>query len=356
MKEQISRKNFQFLQQQLSALEKKEIVSEQQVERALEEYEPSEKLNATSSILAIGAVVIALSVLTFVTSNWGRFTLTMQLSILIVGILVSLGLAFVLQRPYPKTARTIYYVAAAVIGASVYLIDSLFNQWNESVQLVLLWAIAVLPLIYFLRDRLLLIVLLILFSFVSWTTSGLFNLAVIIFAVVFIFSYWFNERYLNHSTFVFVVTTLAAVNWLIQLLVMVQTESLYIAMIIFAIGSVLLFSEIKNHEQTAKFLGSLMMAGTTFMLTTEWAWTPLFPERETMIVVLVYIVLAIFYFALMRTVNLESVILIGTLIMSLYFNYTFDVVSKPLFFLVAGILLIGIGLWFERVRRKEMKA
>ena len=50
---------------------------------------------------------------------------------------------------------------------------------------------------------------------------------------------------------------------------------------------------------------------------------------------------------------MNSIFIFGLVVMELYYNYTFDTMPKSIFFLTSGFILLSIGYFIEKFRRKK---
>jgi uncharacterized membrane protein len=164
MKRMVSFSQYEFLKREFNYLEETGHLQPHDCEKILElyqiqsfEYEKKEpiKLNFVQILLIIGAVLIGLGVLSFVASNWSGLSDFEKFGLLLTGLIASYVGAWFLELKAPKLSQALYYIGVFSFGAEVIYVGQLFHLGGNIGNAFLVWAIGVLPLAYYLKDRLL---------------------------------------------------------------------------------------------------------------------------------------------------------------------------------------------------------
>lgn len=341
------------LQEELHYLVKKQVISKEQQEQALEQYEVKEGLSTLSIILAIGAILIGLGVLIAVSTNWSQFSLLLKFSILFISTLASYVVAFALQHHFEKTARAFYYIAAFITGASLYFIASLYMNHIETGTIALMWAITLIPLVLFLVD---LPITLLFAASLLWASAGyatIFSFGILLILPLIAFLMWVNEVKLKESKLGFFSVVLVLVVWIAALMSSIDVPGIVPISLIFILGIALFFNHFEKYFNLSRWLGTIIISITSLSLMGRFTWQAVSENSASIYSTSFTIAFAIFAFALLKYAPLQSIVFIGILIARLYFDYTFDLIPQSLFFVIAGLLMIGFGYWFERTRRNE---
>lgn len=118
----------------------------------LKQYVASAKI--TRIITIIGAVLIGLGAVLFVSSNWKRIDNIFKLAILTSSIISIFALGFYLKydkKKMPIVGESLIFLSTLVLGASIFLIQQMYGLQANSDILVLIWLVCVFPLIYIFR-------------------------------------------------------------------------------------------------------------------------------------------------------------------------------------------------------------
>lgn len=341
------------LQQELHYLVKESVISEEQREEALQKYEIKEGLSTLSIILAIGAILIGLGVLIAVSTNWSHFSLLLKFSILFVATLTSYVVAFALQHHFEKTARAFYYIAAFITGASLYFIASLYTNQIETGMIALLWAVTLIPLVLFLVD----LPITLLFAGALFLSSigyaTVFSFGILLIFPLIAFLMWVNEVKLKESKLGFISVVAVLVTWIAALMSSIDVPEIVPISFIFILGIALFFNHFEKYFNLSRWLGTIIISITSLSLMGRFTWQAVSENSASIYSTSFTIAFAIFAFALLKYASLQAIVFIGILISRLYFDYTFDLIPQSLFFVIAGLLMIGFGYWFERTRRNE---
>jgi 4-amino-4-deoxy-L-arabinose transferase-like glycosyltransferase len=79
------------------------------------------------------------------------------------------------------------------------------------------------------------------------------------------------------------------------------------------------------------------------------------PDNKTLIVSVIFSILYVVYaLTLVKKNSLYGVAIVCIFILRSYVDLSLGFMDKSIAFIVGGILLLALGLWFEKTRRKEV--
>jgi len=344
-KKEITKKQYDFLEHELKYLESGGIISKQDQEKILRSYDVRAGLNFISILLAIGALLLGLGVLTFIASNWMYLNKGVKFLIIIV-CLIGVNFAGVKwQRHFPKTARSLHYVGILIFGAGIFLIEQMFNisiNFNNS---FLLWAIGTVFIGYYLKDiAILLFTSVLLFIYLNGTIfldETSYPLAILVFLPAF---YVLLKKFDYPKLLTFLINTLVINTIILFIMEFVprfqfRNPDTIILTILFIVGIILVYIPVPSKlQKTTLIQGHLLHGITAIFLTFDFSiW---FPAGYF-----------IFLLYLVHKGSLTSIIIICALIFRYYLD-SFDFLPKSLTFIIGGMILISFGFFFEKQRKK----
>ena len=356
MKRDITNYEYLFLKRELIRHIGQGLISQEQVESILGTYEVRQKLNFIKVLITLGAILVGLGVLSFIASNWGYFSKLVKM-LIIVAVYVGTGAAGVkVSERYSKTGRSLIYLSMITYGAGLFLTGQMFNFGSTFNQLAfLLWAVGILPVTFLLKDKLLFIfanVLFLLHINVHFAMLNSFSWVMLLLVPM---CYYFN-RYFDQAVEVTFFNNLVAINALACLFLTQVSAEAYVVPVLFVLGLLMYFVPIKFNTIVFKLQGILLLGVTGLILTFPGIWRDLlfalnkYNDPSSIIFTICYVALLFF---ITRANNLISLLFICATIFRYYVDTMYDFLPKSVFFIVAGLLLLGFGYYFERARRKQ---
>ncbi|MFH2027789.1 MAG: DUF2157 domain-containing protein [Nanoarchaeota archaeon] len=103
------------------------------------------------TISTIGAILLGIGAILFISSNWGAIPNLIKVLILVGSTFCAyyLGYLFKYQnKNLPKVGASLFFLGALLFGASIFLIAQMYNINANNHTLVLVWLICILPLVY----------------------------------------------------------------------------------------------------------------------------------------------------------------------------------------------------------------
>jgi len=354
LKRKISDTQKQFLEKELKYLYDQEAINDV-IE--LDEYYVTEErkhFSIMATSLSVGAVLVGIGFLTFIASNWSAMSSLTKYLIILFGVIGFYVSGWKLENAFPKTSRSLYYLGGFLYGAGIILIGQTFHLGGQTYQALLAWAIGILPLAYYLRDKAILafVIVLLFINSMQVYMSGSFPIVVLI-AIPLI--YIIIHYTMNKSNTLFILNTLLLVQFLHTQLWNVGASTLTVVVIMFLLGLTLFLRPINGYKSITKISGLLIHGAYGIALTIPEIWEYAFSTDVSSIVAIIFaICYGVFIFWLINSRNVVAIIILCGIIFRFYVDISYDFLPKSLFFIIGGVLLILFGFWFEKNRKGEV--
>jgi len=350
MKETLSRKQYHTVDKVLSDSVDRGILEETKKKDVLAYYEPSEGLDFIKVLVTIGAILIGLGILLIIVGNWTAIPPLGQLLILMALLGGSMASSVALKKDKPITAYALLYLSLLIFGASLFLINIGFNFNIESNTLFFIWSLGALVLSSVHKDLLLFIaahVLALIFVLTSFN-DFIFIQLVLLMAAFFGGNYYFNY----HKVITFGTLSLL-ITYIIYTLQYFDVNYTIISLSILVIG--LLLTHIKHSLNFNVFrLVGLLTAGiSAIVLSFPSNWESLSMINEGQLLSTSFSIVFVVYALYMTSLKLiVPLIIVAAFIVRYYFDTFFDFMPRALFFIVGGIIVLGLGFMIEKARQK----
>ncbi|WP_176560185.1 DUF2157 domain-containing protein [Brevibacillus dissolubilis] len=143
--------NLNFLLQEVKKWRDEGVISEEQYNQITARY-PQGKRMSTLPILA--AVLIALSVLTFIASNWDGMSHGARLGIIVVSLVASYGAAeWFHKKAYERLGIAFAIIGVAIYGAGFFLIGQMYHLSANPATAFYLWFVGAVLVAWHYRSR-----------------------------------------------------------------------------------------------------------------------------------------------------------------------------------------------------------
>lgn len=351
VKWEISKGRMSFLKTELDAWQQDELINGETREAILDRYEVR-SLSFVKVVLTIGALLVGLGILSFIASNWDAMTKLTKL-LVIMGLYTGVnGVGYRIMEMYPKTGRSLVYLGVLIYGAGIFLIGQAFNLGGDFSSAFLLWGAGILPMAWLYRDMVIYIfaqVLLIVFvlsSFeVGWWNPWILGVIPSLYAV--------NLKMDNSrvGTFFNNLVLFAGVGYFMEKL---NLSGLLATGLFLALGAALYLIRFPYNREVFKFQGSLCFGIAGLFLTGKdiWGHYALFGDGITASIVfaVLFVILLLGY---VRAGSLVALVFVCATILRFYFDTFFDFMPKSFFFIIGGLILLGFGFYFERLRSRK---
>ncbi|WP_303968783.1 DUF2157 domain-containing protein [Sporosarcina ureae] len=356
MKRKINKQQFDFLQREFSFLQQQGKMEAADADEMLSLYESKGGPNFVRILLAFGAILVGIGILSFIAGNWAGLTPFFKFGLIVVGMILAYFAGYKLEIDYERTSRSMYYIGAAIFGAGIFLIGQSFHLQHTVYTDFLLWGVGILPLAYYLKDQLLAVfasAFFIIYSFSAFSAyeSGSFGPLWLLLLIPVLF--WMNETRFGRKSSLFVMSVLLSASFIVNMLEFFHVDEWISILIVFILGVLLALAPIKHYLTEASWTGSVLFGITGIMLTFPFNWEGLrFDGSAPYIFTALFVILLVY---LLKKGSLPAILITCALIYRYYTDITYDFMPKSLFFIVGGLLLIGFGFWFEKSRRETVK-
>ena len=263
------------LKRELYFLETAEVLSSTKVNEIVGMYEAEERLSFTKTLLYIGSILVGAGILSFIASNWVEISKPVKF-FLLIGLYIGCNLAgFKLEKNYPKTSRSLYYLGVLVFGAGIFLVGQMFHFGGDFQGAFLWWSLGILPLAWVLRDR-----------------------RILLFAAVFAFIYLFDGTYLSGERvpywillmiaaiyrlntkigysrlagFVTGILALTFIGTVLSYFIGSKADAEYVYGLVYLVLGIFLALGNRKFREATTFLGHLTHGGAALLLSFPDAW------------------------------------------------------------------------------------
>ncbi len=349
MKKKLSRSSYKFLLSELSGHRDRDIITQQQLEDMMTFYEEDAGLNFIRILVTIGSLLIGLGILSFIASNWQYMGKSLKVIVIIAALGISIFTSFKLEKSYPKTSKAFLYLSALIYGAGIFLMEQIFNISGELPQAFLLWTLGVVPMALILKEKILFIFAHILAMIYI---NGSFNENILVYGVILVTLFYVGNKYFNYSKLSTFFNNAVALNVVLYALNYFEVEGIYIGITFLIIGLLMYYLKHELNIDIFRLQGLIVIGISGYALTFHRIWEQLkFIQDGNTIAVGFGIVLIVYLLSLVRQRLLTPLIFTCILILRYYFDTLYDFMPKSLFFIIGGLILLGFGHYFERIRR-----
>ena len=351
MRKKLSKSEYRLLLTELNNQKDRGIITKQQVEDMSTFYEEREGMNFIRILVTIGAILIGLGVLSFIASNWDYVGKVSKVMIIIAVLGGSIFTSFKLEKKYPKTSKAMIYLSALIYGAGIFLMGQIFNYGGEFTGAFLLWTIGVLLVGWIIREKILFIFAHILFLVYM---NGSFGENIIIYAIALITIFYIGNKYFSFSKAITFFNNLVALNFLLYFLNYLNIHEFYITAIFFIVGIIMYYTKHGLNLDIFKLQGLIVLGISGIFLTVDNIWETLYFINDGNVVAIGFgIVLLIYLLSLVKNGSLIPLVFTCILILRYYFDTLYDFMPKSMFFIIGGLIILGFGHYFERIRSKS---
>ena len=370
-------------------------ITKKQADKMLADETDSKKETQSNrmitSVSTIGAILLGVGALLFISSNWEKMSNLLKIAILVVATFGSyfVGYLFKYQKKnLPKVGASLFFLGALLFGASIMLIAQMYNINANSHTLVLIWLLGILPLIYAFESvpiaglaAFLFLLWIGLFQYrtLSWGSSGDMIKLPLLYLVsgILLFGiggmHYISERLKGVArtyriaglkvamislfllTFKFYTGVYDGFNYWSKMEISSQFT---IGFVIFALLAILimvinLFFNLTRSQ--VNYLENAMPLGLVALALIFYFFTPV----NNLYTILFNLVFAAIIFALLwEGYQREDMTLVNmgmgwlaALVVFRYYDFFWDLLPRSLFFMVGGLILVLGGIALEKKRR-----
>lgn len=298
----------------------------------------------------MGAVLLGLGILSFIASNWQEISKLAKFTLLLGIYLLTNTVGYKLINNYPKTGISLIYLGVLTYGAAIFLIGQIFNFSGHFSGAFFLWGLGVLPMAFLLRDKLIFIfahVLFLVYLNGSFAINGLPLIMLVLSPVL----YYINNIMGNYKLGTFF-NNLLALNTIGYFAYYLGLEGFYICVMFLIIGIFMYLLPFPLNKEIMRFQGNIAVGISGIILTFKGAWSIIPAEGRIAASIIFTLAFLLFLFSSVRKGSLISLMFICITIFRFYFDTFYDFMPKSIFFIIGGVLLIGFGYYFEKLRKK----
>jgi uncharacterized membrane protein len=343
----IKKSDLEVLDRELQFLEESEMIPAGKSNEILELYQV-QRLSFTKTLLYVGSILIGAGILSFIASNWEEIGKTAKFLLILAIFIGCNGAAFKMEKNYPKTSISVYYLGVLVFGAGIFLIEQMFHLGVSFREAFLWWSLGILPLSWVLRDKWILLAAAIFLFFNITDDPYLSGQTIPYWTLLWIAAvYWLNEKigFFKATGFVSGVLLLAFLATVFSFFIDIDQQPYIFGLIylMFGIGLTLMKGKVRDINVV---LGYLVHGTAALVLSFESNWP------ADWIYIPFSILYLLFLLFLIKRGSLFSIIILCVMIFRFYLDFSFDFLPKSFVFIIGGLLLLGFGFYFEKRRKK----
>lgn len=334
----------------------------------------------------LGALLLGMGVIVFFASNWQNIPGWVKLLSIFTSVVLAYGVGYRFRyegTTFQGTGNALLFLGALLYGAGLFLIAQGYHVNAHEPFLLLLWVVGVLPIAYLLRFRAMVTLsLLLLFIALSWESfywnaeSSSFHgfLAVVLVFGCLLYALG-NLQSLREALRLFKQPFGVMGLWLVMGTLFVETfgdaHSGMATVLNYPSGAILRFWELAGMglvvslsclvtrfsalhtraEDSTLLLLILMGCGLFYYQGGVGAWAVF---ANLLLLAVIIGVVAVGYIHRETAWINTGFFYFGLLVVARYCDWFWALLDRSLFFIGAGILLIGGGMYLERTRRKTL--
>jgi hypothetical protein len=131
-------------------------------------------------------------------------------------------------------------------------------------------------------------------------------------------------------------------------------KGLYVAIIFFIVGLIMYYFKHNLNHDVFRLEGIIVLGISGLFLTSKHIWEDIsFIKDGDIIAICFGILLLLYLLSLVKKGLLTPLLFTCALILRYYFDTLYDFMPKSLFFIIGGVILLGFGYYFERLRKVQ---
>ncbi|MFP4078784.1 MAG: DUF2157 domain-containing protein [Candidatus Izemoplasmataceae bacterium] len=344
---------YRFLKRELEEASEKNIITDEKVRAIMDQYEEGGGLNAIWVIAAVGGLLVGLGFLLVVANNWDAISNLAKLAIIIGSTLAALFGAIKAEPINKYTSKGLYYLSVIIYGSGIFLVVDAYNLDVLSSTSLFLWALGALGLSVYKKEILLLIAAHVLVLIGIMTG---FDDFIVVHIILMLGLLTAANHYFAYRSIVLYFLIAAVLLSLFYFPAHYQWNSLAPMFFFIALGNAMLYLKQPLKTEAFKRMGLVTQGIAGFVLSFADTWETVDFISDGSVLSVVFSILFIAYMLYLLThKRLIPLIIVSMFIIRYYFDSFYDFLPRALFFVVGGLLLIGIGFFIERYYEKLSK-
>jgi uncharacterized membrane protein len=394
----VSRKFYKQLQTEIQTWKQLGTITAEQAEVILGHYVVVSPLYGRLIVILVtlGAILAGVGVIIFVSANWQEIPRIGKIVLLLVLVIAAYLAGYWLkyEKDFPRAGAAIIFVGAMIFGAALFLIGQQYHMPVDDPKLLTWWWVGVLPVAYFTRSKAVLTLAILAalgglgYKTGSWL-EGISNSQYAFFAFYLLLGLalysigsvhsryqrtkYYTPRYQIFGLLVILIilyivsfkgvyneSTLA--TWYFSELPLGFVITFHIAAGVAIAGAIWGFIIDVNQRktsgaQTGDLAGIIIIIALAYTAIYLPFSSPVSYAIVFNLLLLAGILGLIFLGYFQGTGYLVNIALVffGLLVIGRYFDFTWDLLPRSVFFIVGGLLLLGVGILLERLRRRTLR-
>ncbi len=394
----VSRKFYQQLQTELQSWKQNGTVTGEQADAILAQYVVVSPLYGRLIVILVtlGAVLAGVGVIIFVSANWQvipRLVKLLMLLVLVAGAYYA-GYWLKYKKDYPRAGGAIIFVGAMIFGAALFLVGQQYHMPIDDPKLLIWWFIGVMPLAYLTRSRAIqTLAILAALGGLGYKTGHWLRgvndpqfavfafylvLGTVLYSIGAVHSRFPRLKYYTPAyqtfglllvlifmyilSFKDIYNSYALAHWNFNALPAAFVITFHVVVAIAIAGAAWSFAiDLKRKQVSGRMSSDL--AG--IVIIAAMSYTALFlpflsaaPYAIIFNIVLFAAIMGLIflgYFQGVGTLVNIALVFFGLFVIGRYFDLTWNRLPRSAFFIVGGLLLLGVGILLERLRRKTLR-
>jgi uncharacterized membrane protein len=394
----VSRKFYQQLQTELQNWKQNGTITSEQTDAILAQYVVVSPLYGRLIVILVtlGAILAGAGVIIFVSANWQeipRIAKLVMLLVLVAGAYYA-GYWLKYRRNFPRAGGAIIFVGAMIFGAALFLVGQQYHMPVDDPKLLGWWFIGVIPVAYLTRSKAILtLAILAALGGLGYKTGHWFHgmsdpqfaffafylvLGAVLYSIGSVHSRFPRLKYYTPRYQIFglilvllvmyimsfkdIYSDYTLTQWDLTKLPAAFVITFHIAAGIAIAGAIWsLALDIKRKQVAGRLTSDLAGIIIIAIISYVGLFLP-FQSRAPYIIVFNIVLFAgilglIFlgYFQGVGWLVNIALVFFGLFVIGRYFDLTWNLLPRSAFFIVGGLLLLGIGILLERLRRKTLR-
>jgi uncharacterized membrane protein len=165
-----------------------------------------------------------------------------------------------------------------------------------------------------------------------------------------------GHKWLNKSIPLFIANVILGVQFLMLMLYHLDVDTLAIYfLVVFVIGIIFTHFGLDEYKYIMKWIGYVFQLGAGILLTIPFAYEKIVFATVMPLWAFVGLAYIIYGMFMVYKNKLFGVLIVSVLIFRFYVDLSLVFMNKSIAFLIGGVLLLGLGFWFEKTRRGDGK-
>ncbi|MFW6299147.1 MAG: DUF2157 domain-containing protein [Bacillota bacterium] len=349
----LNRFMYRFLKRELDEASRKNIITEEKVHEIMDQYEEGGGLNVIWVIAAVGGLLVGLGFLLVVANNWDAISNLSKLAIIVGSTLAALFAAIKTEPINTYTSKGLYYLSVIIYGSGIFLVVDAYNLDILPSTSFFLWALGALALAVWKKELILMIAAhgLTLIGIMNGFEDFIVVELVLMVGVLIGANYYF---FYKHVVLYFLIA--AVLLSLLYFPIHYEWNALGPMLFFIALGNAMLYVKQPLKTEAFKRMGLVTQGAAGFVLSFATAWETVEGINDGSVLSVVFSVLFVAYMLYLLThKRLIPLLIVSLFIIRYYFDSFYDFLPRALFFVLGGLLLIGIGFFIERYYEKVSK-